>query len=560
MNFGLYCSAQSFELHIKGKSDIETKTIDSIGYTLKHANVKSIDTEVNKISQLLTRIGYIDNVTESILKIKDSNYHAKISLGNRIKSIHIYVPKNEKQNNQPLLNEGTQDTIIIPYLEIDSFLSQKITDLEQNGFALAKLKLINIKRINSDIYANLKIETNKKRVLNSIIINYEDNNQTNKFPSGHFAQIKRKYKKSIFNQKILAEIHSDFENFGFVSQIKYPEILFTEDTTSVYVYLQKRKSNTFDGFIGFTTSENKKITLNGYLDIQLQNILGTGEQLSVYWKSDGNDQKTFKASVELPYLLRTPIGIKAQIQLFRQDSTFQNTKTAIDLSYFAKYNNRFYLGYQKTASSDIQNLNNTTISDFNNSFLTSSFNFTKLDLTNSLFRTKSSFAIQAGMGNRKRLNSLESVTKSKQFFINIQAMHNFNLNTKNSIHLNSINYYLQSNNYILNELYRFGGFNSTRGFAENSLQAYLLTSLLTEYRYIVSPNLYIHSILDYSFYKDKPTLGEQDQKENLIGIGMGLGLVTKNGLFKLALANGSTANQKIEIYNTIIHISYNVAF
>lgn len=559
-NFGIHCSAQSFELRITGKSALETKTIDSLGYNLKHTNTKSIETEVNKIAHSLSRIGYIDNITKSLLKIKDSSYHAKISLGTRIKSIHIYVPKSEKQNQQTLSNGEGQDTIIIPYPEIDSFLSQKIKELEQNGFALAKLKLINIRRINTDIHANLKIETNNKRILNSIIINYEDNNQITKFPSGHFAQINRKYKKSIFNQKVLDEIHSDFENFGFVSQIKYPEILFTKDTTKVYVYLQKRRSNTFDGFIGFANSENKKISLNGYLDIQLQNILGTGEQLSIYWKSDGNDQKTFKASIELPYLLKTPIGIKAQIQLFRQDSTFQNTKTAIDLSYFAKYNNRFYLGYQKTESSDIQNLNNNTISDFNNSFITSSFNFTKLDLTNSIFQTKSSFALQTGIGNRKTLNSLESVTKSKQFFINIQAMHNFNLNKKNSIHINSQNYYLQSNNYILNELYRFGGFNSTRGFAENSLQAYLLTSLLTEYRYIISPNLYIHSILDYTIYKDKSALHQRDKKENLIGIGMGLGLLTKNGLFKLALANGSTTNQPVEIYNTIIHISYNVAF
>ncbi|RTZ08592.1 hypothetical protein EKM03_03075 [Flavobacterium sp. GSP6] len=561
-NLGLHCSAQSFRVLITGKSILETKTIDSLKYNPKHTNTKSIEIELNRLSEDLSRIGYIDNITGPPIQINDSSYRAKIHLGEKIKAIHIYIGSNKKPNLPILLKEEEEeeDTIILPYPEIDFYLRKKIQELEQNGFALAKLKLTNIKRINAVLYANLKIETDKKRILNAITINYEDTNSTTKFPSGHFAQLNRKYKTSIFNQKVLDQIYTDFENFGFISQIKYPEILFTKDTTKVYVYLQKRKSNTFDGFIGFSNNENQKITLNGYLDVQLQNILGTGEQLSVYWKSDGNNQKTFKASVELPYLLKTPIGLKAQIQLFRQDTTFQNTKTAIDLSYFINYNTRFYLGYQKTESSAIQNLNNNPISDFNNSFLTSSFNYIKLNAANSIFSIKSSLTLQSGIGSRVLYTLSENTTKSNQFFINIQGVHNFNLNKKNSIYVNSLNYYLQSNNYVTNELYRFGGFNSVRGFAENSLQAYLMTSLLTEYRYIVSPNLYVHSILDYSIYKDKSAIDQQDKKENLIGIGMGLGLLTKNGLFKLGLASGSTTNQPIEINNTIVHISYNVTF
>lgn len=558
-NLGLHCSAQSFQVLITGKSTLETKTIDSLKYNPKHTNTKSIEIELNRLSEDLSRIGYIDNITGPLIQINDSSYRAKIHLGEKIKAIHIYIGSNKKPN-LPILLKEEEETIILPYPEIDFYLRKKIQELEQNGFALAKLKLTNIKRINAVLYANLKIETDKKRILNAITINYEDTNSTTKFPSGHFAQLNRKYKTSIFNQKVLDQIYTDFENFGFISQIKYPEILFTKDTTKVYVYLQKRKSNTFDGFIGFTNNENQKITLNGYLDVQLQNILGTGEQLSVYWKSDGNNQKTFKASVELPYLLKTPIGLKAQIQLFRQDTTFQNTKTAIDLSYFINYNTRFYLGYQKTESSAIQNLNNNSISDFDNSFLTSSFNYIKLDAANSVFPTKSSLTLQSGIGSRALNTQSENTTKSNQYFINIQAVHNFNLNKKNSIHINSLNYYLQSNTYVTNELHRFGGFNSVRGFAENSLQAYLMTSLLTEYRYIVSPNLYVHSILDYSIYKDKSAINQQDKKENLIGIGMGLGLLTKNGLFKLALASGRTTNQPLEINNTIVHISYNVSF
>ena len=256
-------------------------------------------------------------------------------------------------------------------------MNEVVQKLEQKGYALAKLKLTNIKKDKHTLYADLKFESEQKRKLNSILIRQSENTQSKKFPKNYLTQINKKYKNSIFNQKTVEQIHQDFKSFGFVNQVKYPEILFTKDSTRIYVYLEKKNSNTFDGFVGFSNNETKKITLNGYLDLKLENILVSGETLSLYWKTDGNDQKTFKASIELPYLFKTPIGLKTQIQVFRQDTTFQNTKTAIDLSYFANYNTRFYLGYQGTESSDIQNLNSNLISDFNNSFITTSFDFTK---------------------------------------------------------------------------------------------------------------------------------------------------------------------------------------
>ena len=556
--FCLSSSAQNFRLLITGNNSSETKTIDSLKYNSEHKNTKSINEEIIRVSEKLSEIGYIDNTSLELAKRKDSSYVAHFTLGKKIKFIHIYIGTNYILDNLSDLNK--KDTLKLAYTEINSFLKQTVQKLEQNGFALARLKLINIKRIETEIHADLKLESDEKRTLNSITINYKENNGTNKFPIGHLAQINRKYKNRIFNQKIVDQIYNDFEKFGFISQVKYPEILFTKDTTKVYVYLEKRKSNTFDGFIGFSNNENKRTTLNGYLDIKLENILGSGEQLSVYWKSDGNDQKTFNASIELPYLLKTPIGLKAQIQLFRQDSTFQNTKTAIDLSYFTNYNKRLYLGYQTTESSDIQNSTGTSISDFSNSFLTSSFNYTKLDLANYTFPTKSFFSITTGIGKREIKNKSENTTKSNQFFINIQASHNFNLNKKNIIHINSQNYYLQSNKYIANELFRFGGFNSVRGFTENSLQAYFTTSILTEYRHILSPNLYVHSILDYCIYRNNSSIEKKENIEKLLGLGLGFGLQTKNGLLKFAIANGTNQNQQIEFYNTIIHICYNVKF
>lgn len=553
--FGLNCYAQNFQLQIIGNSTFENKTIDSLVYIKSHKNAKLISEEVANFSEKLSKIGFIENRILENKKTNDSSYIAKLSLGERIKFIHVYIGKNSTIKEITTLNKD-KDSVKMPYSEIEPFLNETLLKLEKKGFALAKLKLINIHQQNHSLIADLQFDPNQQRKLNSIVVKFDKDNKKNNFPEGHLAQINRKYNNSTFNKNIVSQIHNDFEKFGFVNQVKYPEILFTKDTTKVYVYLEKRKSNTFDGFIGFSNNKTNKLVLNGYLDLTLVNTLRVGEQFSLYWKSDGNNQKTFKANIDLPYLFKSPLGLKAQIYIFKKDSLFQNTKTSIDLGYFINYNTRIYLGYQSTESSDIQNTNSSTLSNYKNSYLTSNLEYSKQDYVNLTFPKKSNLSLTIGLGKRATNDIIETAGKSAQFYINFQAMNNFYLNKKNCININYQNYFLQSKTYIINELFRFGGTNSIRGFAENSLQANLSSILLTEYRYIVSPSLYLHTITDYGYYQDKTN----NSKGNLMSFGFGIGLQTKNGLLKLAFASGKTMTQNVKLNNTIVTINYNINF
>jgi hemolysin activation/secretion protein len=179
-----------------------------------------------------------------------------------------------------------------------------------------------------------------------------------------------------------------------------------------------------------------------------------------------------------------------------------------------------------------------------------------LNTTNSNFLEKSSLFITTGFGKRITNDSPETIGTNKQFYIKLDVLHTFYLNQKNCININSRTNFLNSETYIINELFRFGGSNSIRGFAENSLQANFLTAIQTEYRYVASPSLYIHSIMDYGFYQDDSAKNKGD----LIGLGLGIGLHTKNGLLKIAFANGIFNNQEVKFYNTFIHINYNIKF
>ena len=540
MQFG-----QQLYLKIEGATQDQTKTIDSLEYKKSFSNATGVLDEANLFSKKLLQAGYLEQQLIENKKINDSVYSYQYNIGAKTNFIHMYIDSNLKVENW-ILHPIKNDSIKLPFGESEAFLNYAIKKLESEGFAMAKAQLKNIKKHNHYISADLIITSDKKRQLNDIVINGYD-----KFPEGHKKNLKRLFKKRTFNQENLEKLYKDIAQFQFVKQTKYPEILFTKDSTKVFVYLEKAKSNSFDGFIGFTNDENKKLIFNGYLDLTLNNAMNSGEKLALYWKSNGMDQKTFKVGAEIPYVFKSPIGMKVQLNIFKQDSTFQNTQTAIDFGYYFNYNTRLYLGYQSAESSDIKNTNTVLLSDFKNKFYTSNFEFIAYKEDDYLFPDKSNINIKLGTGSRN-----SKFQSNIQFFGSVNLSHNFYFNQKNIINIKSFNYYLQSDNYITNELYRFGGINSIRGFNENSLQGNTFSSLLTEYRLVLSPSIYIHSIMDYAYFQDKTT----NLNGNLLGLGFGFGLLTKNGLFNFVYANGSSKDQAVQLSNSVVHISLKASF
>ena len=542
--FTLFCLngfGQNLRLTMEAENEKTKKTIDSLSYKKDHENAKSVIEEGNLVSDKLTRLGFIENEILEVKRPNDSTFQFNFNVGKKTDFIHIYISEQFSS-----YFDDKKDTLKLRFGETESFLNETLAKLERKGFSLARLKLVNFKKDKNALFAELSMETGNQRALNDIVINGYD-----KFPEGHKKNIKRLYRNKTFNQENLKKVYDDFNKFRFVNQTRYPEILFTKDTTKVYVYLEKSKPNKFDGFIGFSNDDEDKVNFNGYLDLLLVNSLNVGEEFTLYWKSDGNQQRTFNVGIELPYIFKSPFGLKANLNIFKQDSTFQNTKTAVDLGYYFNYNTRLYVGYQSTESSDIQNTNNSSISDFENSFVTSTFEFVDFKVDDFLFPEKTRISLKAGLG--KRSSKLES---NNQSFLDFNIKHNIYLNDKNSFNIKSQNFYLHSENYIINELYRFGGINSIRGFNENSLQGNLLTSVLTEYRYVLAPSIYVHSIIDYGYYQDKTS----NNSDRLLGLGFGFGILTKNGLLNLVYANGSTKEQTIKLSNSIIHISFKTTF
>lgn len=542
--FSLYGTCQNFYLRIESTSIHEKKIIDSLHYSPKLPSVKKVIEEQQVFHSKLIHAGFLEAEIKAQEKTNDSTFVFTYILGRQTKQILISC-SNLSEFNKNLLEIESDKQLLL--LDIENYLNTKLNLLEKKGYAQAKLKLINFKIQQTSLEANLHLELNAIRKINKLVVSgYSD------FPKGVKKLYEKKYAGITFNQETVKTIYKDFNSLPFVNQVKYPEVLLTKDSTDIYIYLEKRKNNSFDGFVGFGTNEAKqKLQFNGYLDLNLYNNLNKGERFNLYWKNDGNKQSTFNAKLELAYLFQLPLAFKGNLKIFRQDTIFQQSSFDADLGYMFSYNTKAYIGLKENTSEAIQKTPSATFKDLTSSFITTSITHQKLNYDNEVFPELFSMNIKIGKGSR-----MIGLDKTSQFFSQLQASYLFELNKKNYIHLKTDNFYLQSTTYFTNELYRFGGMQSIRGFNENSLQGNLFSGFFTEYRYIVASNLYVHTLTDFVYFQDKAN----QKSGNLYGFGFGLGLINKSGIFNLVYANGSSSGQAFKLSNSIVQVSLKTTF
>ncbi|WP_418639331.1 POTRA domain-containing protein [Winogradskyella sp.] len=542
-------TSQSINLKVIGENEVSTATIDSLGYQKSFNNYKNLEIEIQNLKIKLTKRGYIDTSIESITKQNDSLFKAQLITGKRINRIRIYYPSDFNTEYLNLIHQSKDNNYFeLRITELETYLKNLNSTIAEQGDPFSTLQLINISKLASDlISADLKIVTNQKRRIDKIIVKgYE------KFPKSYLKRFLKLRTGKSFNLNAIKEKIELLNDLRFANKIKDPEVLFTQDSTTLYIYVEKTKTNNFDGFLGFGTNENtNKIEFDGYLDLRLINNLNYGETLNLFYKSDEIDQQTINVDANLPYLFSSPIGLQVGLNIFRKDSTFLTAKQYAKINYQINAQHKIGIGINTTNSTNLLDDDTDILNDYTSNYYTLHYNYTKPQFSDPLFPINFWLDASSGFGNRD--NNLGT---QKQSVFNIDAYKIFNLNNKNSFYARLNGATLISDDYLDNELFRFGGINSIRGFEENSLVANLYGVLSTEYRYRLSNDIYVHSILDAAYFENRLT----NSKEKLFGFGFGLGLLTNAGLFRLNYSSGKTENRQFKLSDSKIHISLTATF
>ncbi|WP_353778866.1 hypothetical protein [Winogradskyella sp. 3972H.M.0a.05] len=532
-----------------GNDSTETKIIDSLGYKTTFKDFSSLNIETDSLKTRLQNLGYLATNLTNLSRVNDSLYKVTYNLNKRYNLVRVsYDIDIDKKLLEALAKNVEDDYFEVDINNLERVLTILNKQISEEGDPFSTLRLTNIIHDNGNLTADLQItKKDISRSIDSIIIKgYE------KFPKSFIKRYLKIRTNQPFNLYSIKEKTAALDNLRFSRQIREPEVLFTKDSTIIYIYVEKVKSNSFDGFLGFGTNEDtNKLEFDGYLNLILNNNLNFGESFRLLYKSDENDQRTFDVKANLPYLFGSPLDVELGLNIFRKDSTFSNVSQTANIAYNIDPRNRLGLGIFATTSSNLLDNGTSTLDDYTSNFYLANYTHTRLQNYDALFPVNFLFDISAGFGKR----TFESVDEAQtRFTLNTYKI--FNLNQRNSIYARINGAYLDSENYLENELFRFGGINSIRGFEENSLTANLFAVLNTEYRYRLNSSIYVHSVIDASYSENNIA----NTKSKLFGFGFGFGLLSKAGLFKFNYTSAKTENQKFRLSDSKVHISLTAQF
>lgn len=544
--------SQNIHLNITGKDSISTTYIKTTDYTKIFQNIKTLQEEVSRIKSNTQRLGYFNSTISPVKKVNDSSYYSELKLNTHFKNIVVSYNHSEL-NKKELIEILDSSTLITPNTftcktkNLESNLNKIINHFSNKGQVFSNFRLTNIRTNKNTVHADLDLTTSKTNYISEIKIKgYE------RFPKKfikHYLQLK---KNQQLNLEDIEKKSNNLNYLKFASEKKKPEILFTKDSSVAYIYIGKKKTNSFEGFLGFSSNpETNKLDINGNIDLKLINNLNSGEELYIKYKSTENEQRHIHFKTIIPYIFNTPFTIEGQFDIFKKDSSFTNNTQALLLKYNLNKNISTGLGIRLNNSNNLEENNTENNSDFKKRSYLINFSHHSPNKKNSIFKTKTQTELEVSLSNRESKN-----TTINQQNISLTSEYLFQINKTNTFFTKSKSNYLISDNVYDNEQLYIGGINSIRGYQENSIPSTQYSVLNTEYRIELSKNLYTHTVFDYGITKNNTS----KDNINLIGFGLGFGLKSNNSLLRFIIANRKNRNENITFSESKIHLSLSTLF
>ena len=542
LNFG-FVFGQKLILKVSAKDSTNTVLINTIHYQKVHFSKISLDASLDSIHEKLERKGFLNVSLDTLIK-KDTVYFATFNLKNRNKTIRIYYAKKDvakKTIYKIVPHAKVEDGYFeVPLENLSEILDAFVTVFEAQGNSFTQVSLQKIQVEKRLINAQLMIKKSRVRKIDKVVINgYKE------FPKTFLRNFLHLQPTTLFSRKKLNESSKLIAFLPFVTEMKPPEVLFTKDSTILYLYLKKKISNKFDGLVGFTSKENGNgILFNGYLDLALHNIFDGGESFSIYWKNNGNDRQVFDLNLKVPYIFNARFSPSVELNIYKQDSSFISTKTKLNVPYIV--NERLSLGIslQSENSTNLLTSNGDNINDFKTSFYGINYAY-QIFNNNVLFPTKFSVFGEFLSGKKKNTGNTTNQTK-----LYLKTIYLWYVSPRSHLYLQNETSTLLSDNILVNELFRIGGVNSIRGFNEESIFASTYSYFNIEYRYNTNTSSYLYSITDVG-YIDNETIQQSSQ---IYSLGLGYAFTTKLGVLNLSYAIGNFSSRPFDINNSRFHV------
>jgi len=449
---------------------------------------------------------------------------------------------------------------------------------EDHGFPFAQVKLDSIQSEESGVVHG-KLTVVQNRYFEFDTITMVGDAQVSKSFLYQYLGIEPKMP---YSEKVAVKIREKLAKLPFLTLTQNPRIYFNGQRVRITLYLKHRRTDQADGIIGFapnTSGSQNNLLITGEVNLSLQNLLKRGIGYDLHWKSFAARSQQLKMSGEIPYLLKSPMGIDGNFEYVKFDTQFFNLKTKLGFRYLFEGTDFLKIYVQNTQSAlifaDTSSIRITQSIPVRNPVNTTSYGLQlKRSRLDNPLNPRKGFDIEID-GNVGQRNVQKDIRIEQVLFTNVnnetytvydsielkslQAEFNYDLSLffplgKKSTAVGLISgKQLITETVFVNDLFRFGGTRSLRGFNEESLLANSYTMIGLEYRYLLGENAFFQLFANAAYTENKsdPELGLVTDFP--YGFGAGVHLDVNSGILTLAYALGSEQGNGIKFNQAKIH-------
>ncbi|MEM7550658.1 MAG: hypothetical protein AAF363_13330 [Bacteroidota bacterium] len=451
------------------------------------------------------------------------------------------------------------------YRQVSNTLECIINHSENNGYPFATVKLDSLKLLGNDISMGIAYKQGPAITYDSLKLRGS-------------ASVKPKFLSNylnvpfggLYHEKDVKSIPDRLNGFEYLSLNTPPSLEFVRERAIISLDLKKERVNRFNFLLGFLPNQTAEggLLITGELDLSLQNIFSKGRKIDLHWERFQEESQRLDLSYFQPIIFSTKFDLAFNFNLLKQDSSFLRRDFDIQTLYSLDSKSRIGAGFFNSSTNTLSgnSFQENSLPEFNSTTITQgqlSYRFNKVlgrEVADHRLRINANLR-----GGIRRISPETEVDESVYDSVDLQTPIynlNFSLSTLKRIKGSFYLHYALEGKWVEgglifgNESLRLGGFNSLRGFNEEFFFAeyYVLNKI--EARVYYDYDGYFFLFYDQSFLRNAIS----ERNDSPYGIGLGMSLKTKSGIFKFAYAFGQSNEQDFNTRNGKIHFGYTATF
>ncbi|MBI5219892.1 MAG: BamA/TamA family outer membrane protein [Bacteroidia bacterium] len=559
---------KSYKLGIIQTDSIKNKLLKRSSFNTLFQDTLSLRKELGKVLQHYYENGFLAATIDSIKNVNNTTV-AFLKSGKQYKWARLsFIDIDPFVLHKTGINPKSFDKAPVEQKKFRNAQKKIINYYENTGYPFARLKINCVEFNNDSITGLLSLEKNKLYLIDSIHI--KGNARISPFYLQKYLAIKP---NNIYNESIISAIGNRLKELSFLKETKNYEVEFTDDKANIYLYLENKKSNQFNGILGVLPNDKTtgKVLITGEVNVLLFNSFSRGESVSFDWKKLEASSQELKAKLNYPFIFKLPLGVDIDFSLHQKDTAYLSANTVLGLQFLMQRGNylKAYLENKNSSLISTKGLENITsippYADINIILYGIGYNDEHLDYK---FNPRKGYSIKinACAGEKKirknakvnpavynniKLNSTQAEgTADISFFIPVFE--------KTAVMIQNKSGYIYNSTLFENELFKIGGLKTLRGFNENSFLVSSYSIMTAEYRLLFEQNSCLYVFFDGGYYEKN--IISKFLSDFPIGFGAGIDFETKAGIFTVNFALGKQFDNPVEIRSAKIHFGYITRF